>query len=564
MNNDLELNVEFSEVNDNIESESDNNMEENETIVCDNCGEVVDINDTYELPNGERICQECYDNDYFTCDRCGEIHHNDECNSIDSGNEYVCNDCLDNYYFCEDCQEYVSDATWVASLGGSGYYVCDHCFNNGYYYYCEECGNYYHEDDMEYDEDGDRYYCSTCYEQMCESSNSGMVMNYHAHKGMYARNILSKPEEVGILDTLYTQGTETEMENKDHTRDNESELLEVLGGCGLKPVFERDGSLNSTGVEMITMPYTYDYLMEHTEDIKNAFTKAIELGYRADNDNCGIHIHVKRPSDEVVDRIWLIMETFKKEIIAVARRHNEHYAHFISDYVSADNDIMKSLYYIKKHKNSGDRYYALNLTNEKTIEFRIFKGTLNYRTWLAYQQFVHNIITECANLEKPVEDIKWEDLIVGEYISELVEKRNIVCYTRVVDNSKRIEEKEAKRNEIIEQMNKVLKKYARQILSTIKIDKSKFETIEDLYRRVDRFRDDTVYSCLNLLDSLRSLEKCKDSDITVEQYITKVNSLLRNMEYYRDELKMSEDMINKVKELINISGDNNEDMGGEE
>ena len=555
----MNSNEEFSEVNNNIERESDNNMEENvERIVCFECGELVDIEDTIELPSGDRVCNSCYEDNYFTCDRCGEIHHIDDSTSVDNGDMLVCDNCIDNYYFCEDCNNYFSDAHEITTHSGSDYYVCDHCFEYGDYYYCDGCGNYFYNDDMRYCEEEDRWYCDECYSEHMEDMSSDRVCSYHAHKGMYEDNILHLDNE-SVEDTI-TYGTETEMENVEYSTSNESELLSVLSGCGLKPVFESDGSLDSTGVEMITMPYTYDYLMAHVEDIESAFKRAIELGYRADKEHCGIHIHVKRPNDEVIDRIWLIMETFKNEIIKVARRHNEHYAHFISDYTSADSDILKSLYYVKKNKSNNDRYYALNLTNSKTIEFRLFKGTLNYRTWLAYQQFIHNIMVECSNLDKNVEDIKWEDLIQGEYISELVEKRNIVCYTRVVDNTKRIEDKKAQRDKIIDSVNKLLKKYGRELLSDIKIDKSKFDSIEDLYSRLDVYRNGRFYAIMNILDSTRNLERCIDSDISIEEYIVKVKNYVQDNNYYANEIQLSDTMKQAILDLVSV----NNEMGGEE
>ena len=53
-----------------------------------------------------------------------------------------------------------------------------------------------------------------------------------------------------------------------------------------------------------------------------------------------------------------------------------------------DPEIQKEL--LDTAKNS-ERYYAVNLQNEDTVEFRIFRGTLNYNTFLATLQFVYNL-----------------------------------------------------------------------------------------------------------------------------------------------------------------------------
>ena len=38
--------------------------------------------------------------------------------------------------------------------------------------------------------------------------------------------------------------------------------------------------------------------------------------------------------------------------------------------------------------STGDRYNAINITNRDTIEFRLFRGTLNYKTLSATIEFV--------------------------------------------------------------------------------------------------------------------------------------------------------------------------------
>ena len=47
------------------------------------------------------------------------------------------------------------------------------------------------------------------------------------------------------------------------------------------------------------------------------------------------------------------------------------------------------------HKNAKDkhlgRYVAVNLENYNTIEFRIFRGTLNYKTFIATLQLIDEI-----------------------------------------------------------------------------------------------------------------------------------------------------------------------------
>lgn len=531
--------------------------EEDELLHCSECDELITGSQEYYNPDGERICESCFEDNYCYCDDCGEVIRIDESTSIDGGYKYVCENCLDDYYHCEDCGEWVSEAIYISSNGG--YYVCDDCRDNGYYYYCDDCGDCFYEDDLTYCEHDDCYYCDRCIDDH-QNDNIG---SWHSHKGTFNEILHLEGEDIN---EVITYGEETETEHEYNSNENEDELIEVLSNCPLKPVFERDGSLDDSGVEIISQPFTYDYLMANVEGIKEAFTKAIALGYRSDRDDCAVHIHVKRPSDEVVDRIWLILETFKEEIIKVARRHSEGYAKFVSDNSGVDENVVKSIKYIKDNKDRNDRYYALNLENSKTIEFRIFRGTLNYRTWLAYHQFVHNIMVECSNLDKPVEDITWEDLIVGEYIEEFVEKRGIMCYKRVVDNTRRIEKTLEKRNEVMAEVNKVFKKYARQLLNNIKIDKSKFDNIEEVYDRVATLRNVNMYIITDMLERLMRYEHyIKEDGMTLEGYINEIKYFMEHViPYHSDYMAMPEDLKDKITSIINANSDNNEDMGGEE
>ncbi len=71
---------------------------------------------------------------------------------------------------------------------------------------------------------------------------------------------------------------------------------------------------------------------------------------------------------------------------------------------------------------SNGRYQAINLENTSTIEFRIFKGTLNLNTFLAVIPFVI-VISDCAKKSK-LSDIpctSWKDIFMSSNYKELNE-----------------------------------------------------------------------------------------------------------------------------------------------
>ena len=70
------------------------------------------------------------------------------------------------------------------------------------------------------------------------------------------------------------------------------------------------------------------------------------------------------------------------------------------------------------------RYVAVNLENYATIEFRLFRGTLKYKTFLATLQLVDEICNLAIKLsDKELESMSWLDFVgrIDSDKSELIE-----------------------------------------------------------------------------------------------------------------------------------------------
>ena len=79
---------------------------------CSICGcALEDEAECYEVEN-EILCQECYDNETVVCDHCGERCI--ERNTVSDENTILCTDCYDNHYYrCSNCETIVhSDDTY--------------------------------------------------------------------------------------------------------------------------------------------------------------------------------------------------------------------------------------------------------------------------------------------------------------------------------------------------------------------------------------------------------------------------------------------------------------------
>ena len=387
---------------------------EKERIICADCGCEIDYED-YTNTDGDFICEDCMSN-YVECVDCGCVEHVD--NMVSVKDEWVCKSCIDSDYVkCEECEEYEHRdfAFMITNLYGRDYYVCEHCYDwGGHYCYCEDCGNYFHLEDGQFIDDN--FYCEEC----AENHMSG-IMDYHEFDDWCAYYIDNKDESI-------LKGVELEVEGNNHI-DMVEELTDIMGSfC----VYERDGSLDN-GFEIITNPFTMDYMYTNEEKFENALKSLQRNGYTSHNNNrCGLHVHVNRwqlsnnsglTTDEVIDNILLIMETFKEEIIKFSRRNKNQIRQWCS-FLSDKNDVMELSYKgIKDNKHRYGRYVALNLTNDDTIEFRIFRGTLKHESFMACIELVDNI---CNIAKGNIDGLTWNDLISnGKYVNDYSISRGI-------------------------------------------------------------------------------------------------------------------------------------------
>lgn len=167
-------------------------------------------------------------------------------------------------------------------------------------------------------------------------------------------------------------------------------------------------------IEIDTMPCSLEY-HRNKMNYKEMFKYLDEQGYKGhDCDTAGLHIHANRDylgktkmqQDLVISKILYIIEKFNDNICVIGRR-NTDYSQFVGDRCKADTAINLFV----KYDNTGKRA-ALNLQHKDTIEFRMFKSTLKYETFLLTLEFVKDIIdfAKSINIEE-IEKITWNDLM---------------------------------------------------------------------------------------------------------------------------------------------------------
>ena len=310
--------------------------------LCPICGEWDIAENMIEVrsPDGEYAHQDCVENsaDYFECEVCGVYHHYD----YESGDYGICEDCSENYTRCSSCGAIIDfEETFV-------------------------------------DNWGDRY-CEDCYNEMYPPRNIEKY-DYLINDYYY------KPEELVFhyeqfeKDNPLFLGLEIECEP---LQDWEEMLTDINGSYGSEDTcyLKYDSSVHNGAVEIVFQPRTLA-----------SYFKAgvLEKVYEQEvitTDEDGMHIHLNRDWFRANSEIVRFINFFQQEqdfIFAFSGRSWEKFQEWAKFY----NEFWD---YIPVYQPNGDRYHCVNITNEKTIEVRIFAAPSDINTAYANMQFVYAV-----------------------------------------------------------------------------------------------------------------------------------------------------------------------------
>jgi len=363
---------------------------ESDFVKCNGCDEFIKTDDasyyfgTLPLLDGHAYCGTCFYDMFCFCEDCGEPFPNDDGKMVHFRNrnwridpkdfKVVCESCLENYNRCEDCGEY-----WhmhQTHCTGYGYNICISCYEDRYGN-CDACNEIYHMDDLIYSERHGETYC-----QSCARSNGGHAINDYMYKPApkFRHFNQSTNESVFSRDSsnrLY-EGFELELESP---RENAAEVAQTLidNFDEDEDVFycKHDGSLDD-GFEIVSHPMT---LRAHkTMDYSDMLAELKKAGCKShDTTTCGLHVHVSRSFFTMSETVKLGLFVYfnKSRLETFARRTETSYAKF--------KPVLRSD--LKAAGHSERRYEAINFENARTIEFRLFKGTLNFETFMATLEF---------------------------------------------------------------------------------------------------------------------------------------------------------------------------------
>lgn len=346
--------------------------------------------------------------------------------------------------------------------------------------------------------------------------------------------------------------------------------------------FEFDGSIGN-GFEIVSQPMTYKYIKKHEEDFRQILKYLSENGYQSHNSGkCGLHVHVSKKflgnTDEEIEnttnKITLFVETYASNIQTLSRRGRGTYNEYIiplykgnMSNVIPNDDYFKSTQILKDLKSktqrymNGSRYFVVNTTNENTLEYRMFKGTLKFETFMATLEFVNNLTNVCKY--NAVSKISWNKVInyTGDYIKDYNNSLNIIGDTYLRDYTEQIQ----KNIDIFkESINQNILEYNTSLQDII----NKINDV--LNEKVDLSSD---YNQINQLFSYKSyifgeirdilVKKEDPSNISMFDYLEKMfngtsnykknfKKLYNILDYYKFYTELPEEFKNKINELLEL------------
>lgn len=265
------------------------------------------------------------------------------------------------------------------------------------------------------------------------SNSTSKYIHKYNYKPTYIYNYMPNEDK----NTTLLLGAEIEVAGNEKEPDREDTVkkcIQIMNGSE----DDTEDLIYSTSdstvqIELDTMPCSLEF-HKNRMNYKELFKYLDELGYKGhDCDKAGLHIHACRSylgkseliQQLTISKILYIIEKFNDEICVIARRNN-NYSKFVGK--EEVNQSLDKLY--GKYIDNGKKV-ALNLLHKDTIEFRMFRSTLKYETFILTLEFVKDIIdfAKSVNIEQ-IELIKWSDLMntfsdeLKEYYNERLEKEN--------------------------------------------------------------------------------------------------------------------------------------------
>ena len=257
------------------------------------------------------------------------------------------------------------------------------------------------EDDFIYVEDLGQKFSKAKRNALYRASNGKYYSSQSAAPltGLHAWNF--KPKPVFNGEGKKFLGLEMEFHRCGESDERANHIIADLN----KIVYAKHDSSLHNGMEFVTHPCTPKFHMQNID--YGAFFSRVQSLNGQSGANSGLHIHVNRDffkTNEAIAKVVRFAENNFKTLMQFSGRTDED-----SNWCAKYGYTVKELNRIYEvAQESGQKYRAVNLRPNHTIEFRMFRSTQDVNRIHAYIQFV-DVITDLANMNS-VKYIGWSNI----------------------------------------------------------------------------------------------------------------------------------------------------------
>ena len=365
-------------------------------------------------------------------------------------------------------------------------------------------------------------------EYIKENNNGDMVINgYHSYGSITNENNsfesfkqFEDNEEI-TEDTIFI-GSEVET-----GRENQFSRIMLNKMAEFSKDFqcETDSSIRDYGnnnwdscysCEIISAPLTYDYwhkssgYKELFEYLKSINVKSYGITNHSNGTGCGNHFHLSKVKgwQKAVTYMAMFVDQNRYIIEAICGRTFTGYA---TNNLDGMEDFYKKVPELVENRIIGrpNHSYIINLSNSKTVEFRLCQGTLNYETYMARLEFVYHLYKQCidiANGKARLDRLTINQICQnGEYLPKYIKKLGISC-------SNKLENKTREYRQIIEEFIQTRNelRHHLQAVRTLMEESEHFENYDNAYRTICNNIGMITNATENTIESIRyNLEEIK-------------------------------------------------------
>lgn len=243
----------------------------------------------------------------------------------------------------------------------------------------------------------DKYLCEVCSKKICHCGASldaygTCTNNTHIESSVYGYSFKPFPVFYGKADWFY--GFEFEVAGRDKYIG--AKLANRIMFSPFKHWYAKWDS--SVDVEIVTHPMSYNYIFKNWEHkIHPIFEYARNMDFKSwEGGKAGAHIHVSRTIGKlnIYKILYFFWQTQHWEFLRVLSGR-EALDNYYCNFVNMKPWFKSPRRWLKFNNQHSHRYVPLNLESPHTLEFRLFRGSLNENRVKMYFQFVAALIHWC-------------------------------------------------------------------------------------------------------------------------------------------------------------------------